>query len=43
MELSRLKVNNQYCPCVDEMPYFSWGITSKKQNVIDGLRNFAVK
>ena len=34
MELSRLKVNNQYCPCVDEMPYFSWGITSKKQNVM---------
>ena len=34
MELSRLKVNNQYCPCVDEMPYFSWCITSKKQNVM---------
>ena len=34
MELTRLKVNNQYCPCVDEMPYFSWIITSKKQNVM---------
>ena len=30
MELTRLKVNSQYRPCVDEAPYFSWVITSEK-------------
>ena len=34
MELTRLKVNSQYRPCVDEAPYFSWVITSDKKNVM---------
>ena len=34
MELIRLKVNSQYRPCVDEVPYFSWVITSSKKNVM---------
>ena len=34
MELTRLKVNSQYRPCVDEAPYFSWVITSDKKTVM---------
>ena len=34
MELTRLKVNSQYRPCVDEVPYFSWVIISDKKNVM---------
>lgn len=34
MELTRLKVNSQNRPCVDETPYFSWVITSNKRNVM---------
>ena len=33
MELTRLKANSQYRPCVDEKPYFSWVLTSEKKNV----------
>ena len=31
MELTRLKANSQYRPCVDEKPYFSWVLTSEKK------------
>ena len=34
MELTRLKANSQYRPCVDEKPYFSWVLTSEKKNVM---------
>ena len=34
MELTRLKANSQYRPCVDEKPYFSWVLTSEKTNVM---------
>ena len=43
MELTRLKVNSQYRPCVDEAPYFSWVITSDKKNVMQTFYHITVK
>ena len=43
MELTRLKVNSQYRPCVDEAPYFSWVITSSKKNVMQTSYHITVK
>ena len=42
MELTRLKVNSQYRPCVDEAPYFSWVITSEK-NIMQTSYDVGVK
>ena len=43
MELTRLKVNSQYRPCVDEVPYFSWVIISDKKNVMQTSYHITVK
>jgi alpha-L-rhamnosidase len=43
MELTRLKVNSQYRPCVDEAPYFSWVITSEKKYNADILSYYSDK
>ncbi len=33
MELTRLKANSQYRPCVDEKPYFSWDLKDGKFHI----------